>query len=261
MIRPVPLVVALVSRSNLPRRDEVFERLVRRLYRDPDAPFAPSPAVPVVVGEITANGVLAHPFAGAERTAALVLLDDAAVTNAHFIASLDRLATGAQPSALRLFSVPLTANATRLPNAVVQTNFLRFDDSSPDLRWTRIGSGLVHELCRWLQGQSRMSTNTIAVDAVSEMPISVFLSHAKADGTAIANEFMAHLHTRTRLESFFDVRDYTEHAMSGGADAKAAAYVECAMPDGSVVWGVGIHPDVATASVRAVLSAANAATG
>jgi 2-isopropylmalate synthase len=56
-----------------------------------------------------------------------------------------------------------------------------------------------------------------------------------------------------------DVRDYAEHAMSGGSDASAAAYVECTKPDGTVVWGVGIHPDVATASVRAVLSAANAA--
>jgi 2-isopropylmalate synthase len=58
-----------------------------------------------------------------------------------------------------------------------------------------------------------------------------------------------------------EVRDYAEHAMSGGSDANAAAYVECTRPDGSVVWGVGIHPDVATASVRAVLSAANSLTG
>ncbi len=55
-----------------------------------------------------------------------------------------------------------------------------------------------------------------------------------------------------------EVRDYTEHAMGAGSDARAAAYVECAGPDGQVVWGVGIDEDVATASVRAVLSAANA---
>ena len=54
-----------------------------------------------------------------------------------------------------------------------------------------------------------------------------------------------------------EVRDYTEHAMGAGSDARAAAYVECALPDGSTVWGVGIDEDVATASVRAVLSAAN----
>jgi 2-isopropylmalate synthase len=46
--------------------------------------------------------------------------------------------------------------------------------------------------------------------------------------------------------------------MTAGADARAAAYVECVKPDGTIVWGVGIDEDVATASVRAVLGAANA---
>ena len=56
-----------------------------------------------------------------------------------------------------------------------------------------------------------------------------------------------------------EVLDYTEHALGAGSDARAAAYLECALPDGRVVWGCGIDPDVATASVRAVLSAANSA--
>ena len=54
------------------------------------------------------------------------------------------------------------------------------------------------------------------------------------------------------------VKDYSEHAMTAGSDARAAAYVECTAPDGRIIWGVGIDEDVATASVRAVLSAANA---
>lgn len=65
----------------------------------------------------------------------------------------------------------------------------------------------------------------------------------------------------TLAESFgvhLEVRDYSEHAMGKGADARAAAYVECAGPDGQIIWGVGIDEDVATAGVRAVLSAANA---
>ena len=56
-----------------------------------------------------------------------------------------------------------------------------------------------------------------------------------------------------------EVRDYAEHALGKGSDARAAAYVECVTADGRTVWGVGIDEDVATASVRAVLSAANAA--
>jgi 2-isopropylmalate synthase len=55
-----------------------------------------------------------------------------------------------------------------------------------------------------------------------------------------------------------DISDYSEHAMGSGSNARAAAYVECRTADGRTVWGVGIDEDVATASVRAVLSAANA---
>ena len=58
-----------------------------------------------------------------------------------------------------------------------------------------------------------------------------------------------------------EIKDYTEHAMGAGSDARAAAYVECTAPDGRTVWGVGIDEDVATASVRAVLSAANSVVG
>ncbi|TGX52148.1 2-isopropylmalate synthase [Sphingomonas gei] len=54
-----------------------------------------------------------------------------------------------------------------------------------------------------------------------------------------------------------DVVDYSEHAIGHGADAQAAAYVECRTADGRTVFGVGIDADIATASVRAVLSAAN----
>ncbi|MEJ2459740.1 MAG: 2-isopropylmalate synthase, partial [Novosphingobium sp.] len=67
--------------------------------------------------------------------------------------------------------------------------------------------------------------------------------------------------TSTLAETFglsLEVRDYAEHSMGQSSDARAAAYVECALPDGRTIWGVGIDEDVATASVRAVLSAANA---
>jgi 2-isopropylmalate synthase len=52
------------------------------------------------------------------------------------------------------------------------------------------------------------------------------------------------------------VLDYAEHAMSAGADATAAAYVECAI-GGQIYWGVGIDPNIVTASLRAVVSAVN----
>jgi 2-isopropylmalate synthase len=57
------------------------------------------------------------------------------------------------------------------------------------------------------------------------------------------------------------IEDYSEHAMGQGSDVRAAAYVECRTADGKTVWGVGIDEDVATATVRAVLSAANGVVG
>lgn len=61
--------------------------------------------------------------------------------------------------------------------------------------------------------------------------------------------------TGTALE----VLDYNEHAIGHGTDVQAAAYLECRVADGRTVWGVGIDSDVATASVRAAIGAANAA--
>ncbi|WP_380174851.1 2-isopropylmalate synthase [Kineococcus sp. DHX-1] len=61
-------------------------------------------------------------------------------------------------------------------------------------------------------------------------------------------------------EQGVDVRvlDYAEHALSAGGDARAAAYVECAV-DGRVLWGVGVDHNITTASLKAIVSAVNRA--
>ncbi|WP_248123205.1 2-isopropylmalate synthase [Micrococcus lacusdianchii] len=57
-----------------------------------------------------------------------------------------------------------------------------------------------------------------------------------------------------------DVRvlDYTEHALSEGGSAMAAAYVEAAVGD-RVLWGVGLDHNTTTASLKALISAVNRA--
>jgi 2-isopropylmalate synthase len=60
----------------------------------------------------------------------------------------------------------------------------------------------------------------------------------------------------------FDVeiklREYHEHALSAAADATAAAYIEAEIDD-EPVWGVGLHPSIVSASLRAVTNAVNRA--
>ena len=60
---------------------------------------------------------------------------------------------------------------------------------------------------------------------------------------------------RSGLGVELDVVDYAEHALGQGADAGAVAYVETVDGGGALRWGVGTHPNIITASLRAVLSA------
>ena len=53
-----------------------------------------------------------------------------------------------------------------------------------------------------------------------------------------------------------DVVDYQEHSMGAGADATAVAYVETVDASRTTRWGIGTDPNIITASLRAVLSAA-----
>ncbi len=58
----------------------------------------------------------------------------------------------------------------------------------------------------------------------------------------------------------YDVRvlDYVEHALSAGGDARAAAYLECAIGP-TVLWGVGIDSSITRASLKAITCAVNRA--
>jgi 2-isopropylmalate synthase len=55
-----------------------------------------------------------------------------------------------------------------------------------------------------------------------------------------------------------NLTDYVEHTLGASGDAQAAAYIEIEHA-GKALWGVGIDGDIATASLKAVISAVNRA--
>ena len=57
------------------------------------------------------------------------------------------------------------------------------------------------------------------------------------------------------------VRDYTEHALGQGADARAVAYVEVSDESGATFFGAGRHESTLRAALEAVLSAVNRSFG
>jgi 2-isopropylmalate synthase len=57
----------------------------------------------------------------------------------------------------------------------------------------------------------------------------------------------------------FDVLSYEEHSMGSGSDARAVAFVEITTPARATLFGVGLHENIVTASLMAILSAVNRA--
>ncbi|WP_462418404.1 2-isopropylmalate synthase [Kytococcus sp. Marseille-QA3725] len=99
-------------------------------------------------------------------------------------------------------------------------------------------------------------------DEAGEVSLEADVTHAGAQRTVTGRgngPVAAYLDALTAVGVEARVSDYSEHAMSSGGDATAAAYVECQV-DGATVWGVGIDPNITTASLQAVTCAVNRAT-
>ncbi|HYH18175.1 MAG TPA: 2-isopropylmalate synthase [Azospirillum sp.] len=79
----------------------------------------------------------------------------------------------------------------------------------------------------------------------------------RGKGTGPIDAFLAALRNDAGID--MHVVDYHEHAVTTGEDSQAAAYVEVRTADGRMLHGAGIDPDIVTASLRALVSAANRA--
>lgn len=55
----------------------------------------------------------------------------------------------------------------------------------------------------------------------------------------------------------FKVTDYRSHAVRGGSDANAAAYVQLQSDDGRILWGAGVDPSIEMAGLKALVTAWN----
>ena len=79
------------------------------------------------------------------------------------------------------------------------------------------------------------------------------LYHGKGNGRldAVSNALQRH------SDMHYSIVTYQEHALNVGSNSQACAYVGVQEPNGNVTWGSGIHEDIITASVLALISAVN----
>jgi 2-isopropylmalate synthase len=76
----------------------------------------------------------------------------------------------------------------------------------------------------------------------------------RGEGNGPIDAFVSAL--RSALGVDLHVLDYSEHSLGKGAKAQAVAYVQAQLAD-DISYGVGRHESILTASMLAVLSAAN----
>ncbi|MEY2849437.1 MAG: hypothetical protein RI885_2104 [Actinomycetota bacterium] len=91
-----------------------------------------------------------------------------------------------------------------------------------------------------LQVELRIGDQVVGASASGNGPIAAFLAVLGDQGVDVK------------------LYDYVEHTLSASGDALAASYVELSV-NGRTLWGVGIDADIATASLKAIVSAVNRA--
>ena len=142
----------------------------------------------------------------ARHSAVIALVDDAMILDDDWAGYLRDLwrQTSSPGSPHRIFPVSLSAWAFQIDRTVAENNFIRLHDLPRRARAGRLVLEVTHELCRMLLGRPRVGE---AAAERSPAPVSLFLSHAKADGEHHARGLKAHVDAELPLKTFFDAND------------------------------------------------------
>ena len=100
--------------------------------------------------------------------------------------------------------------------------------------------------------QYRLSGESGTVAISGEFQIHGELLALSGEGTGPIDAFVGALSEATGRS--IRVLDYAEHAVSAGANAQAAAYVELRIDEAHVVYGVGMDANIVSASISAIVS-------
>ncbi len=104
---------------------------------------------------------------------------------------------------------------------------------------------------------NEVSTASGRTTVVAQLLVDGVHRTVRCEGNGPIDALVAGLHEELGIA--FEVRDYSEHALTAGSGASAVAYVEAESPDGSTWWGVGVDSSILDASLAAVVSAASRA--
>ena len=219
------MVVYVVWHPDFVQGREFAAYLSDRLTRDANEPLARGLGIPIYLRTATASDSLPElvPFDQAEHTIVVLLVDDemALARDDGWEQYAESLVQGARTGEHRLIPVNLSQAAFSLHGELRKRNFLPINRQMPfSQQKQRLLIGIVHDLCRLLSGSSPV--NYESEDAPIQVPVRVFLSHAKKDGEELTIQFKTFLQNELQLDTFFD-RNGIFYADDFGADIEKRA--------------------------------------
>lgn len=115
------------------------------------------------------------------------------------------------------------------------------------------------ELNAWGYYEIASATAASAEDGSFQLDVKLIVDGVAHERSAQGNGPLSAL-VKLLNDDGVDLRvlDYSEHAMSEGGNARAAAFVECAVGD-RILWGIGLDTNTNIAALKAVISAVNRA--
>ncbi len=192
----------------------IADQIYSHFSRDVREPMSRTLGIPVFFRSApaspSANLPIEIPLEESNHSAIVALVEDHMVADngwCRYIAALWKK-TRRVGSPHRLYPVALSGHAFNLDRGVARNNFMRLHG----LRWkaemSLLVSTLTHELCRIILHRPRIAQLGVARRIkYSPAPITLFISHAKADGLKIAETLQKHIATQTSLKTFFDAQD------------------------------------------------------
>jgi Isopropylmalate/homocitrate/citramalate synthases len=148
----------------------------------------------------------------------------------------------------------------------LQIEFSQVVQALTDETCTEVSAEQIHDLFRreyldattpWVYRAHRLNEDSAAgrVELSTELQRDGEVLRLAGQGNGPIDAFISALaaETGTRLA----VTSYHEHALTGGADARAVAYVELRTDDGQSLFGVGIDDNIVSASLKAIVSGLN----
>ena len=121
-----------------------------------------------------------------------------------------------------------------------RSSYMESDDSQLRLLGHRSSSDNEAMACTHIKARLHVNGEERTIEGSGNGPIDAFVAALRSEGLFPGR-----------------IIDYHEHAIGSGSDAAAAAYIAAETDNGRVVWGVAAHPSIVSASLQAIISAAD----